>query len=1132
MRQKIKLLALCKTSRSRRAVLGALKERKCSCTAVTLNALSDFMTRAREERFDVGLLEYASLPVEAAKHVRLLKRLGKQLPLILLVAGREEERALCLLEKGVISDYVVKSARGMKRLSSVLLMVTGRSRGSGADVPSLISNETVARLIENSMVGIARTTPDGRILFANQALVQLLGYDSFEELQTRNLQQEGFTESHPRSEFLELVNAAGEIRGYESVWKRKDGTFIHVRENARVVRGADGRVLYYDDVIENITEQKQASLSLQEKVAALQTLTDVDRDILAAHQREDILELVCRSAASLLKTPMAAIVSTRDAKWSVKTTFGVQHPDELKREWGKVNSMASREALADAVLDDISVAPPAILKPLVREGVCSLLTAMLTIGAREEGILLVMDTRPRTWTKEDHALLKVLAGRASSALEKAHLLMDAQRRGDEFAALHQVSVDLSRRQGLQSVLSKIVDSVSQIMHVPSAFIYLYDPKRERLDLSISKGMEYSKKLSVKLGEGLAGRVAQRREAAVIKNYRKWAHRLKALDEIGYSSVLEVPMLFGGMLIGVLGVAEIMNATRQFTEQDEQLLSLFAAQAASAVHNENLFEATQQSNRELNRLYRALGALIGAFSPNIEDICRRIAQIVVTEFSQSNCSVWLVSGDPPSLRRMALAGTTASEIVLRPLSLTGKGLIPKAIRSGQIVNVPDVHADPDYLSGWEAARSELVLPLQHGDTVIGALDLQSAEPSAFHEDEVRVLSQFASRASLMVEYARLASETEQRLQRLSVLHTVDIAVASSLDLQVTMKVFLEQVTSQLHVDAADVLLLNPYLQILEFAAGRGFRETGIRRVSLRLGEDAAGQAALERVMVGLSRIDGADAQVSHPERIAGEGFVSMYAVPLIARGKLKGVMELWFRSPFHADLEWQTFVETLARQAAVSIDDAHLFEQLQQSYTELTVAYDSTIEGWAKLLELRNVEPQGHTRRVAALVVELARRLNVPEQELKHIHRGAILHDIGKLAIPEQILLKPSKLTEEEMAAIRTHPVIARDLLTSIDYLRPAAVIPYGHHERWDGHGYPNGLAGEQIPLAARIFSVVDVWDTLLCRQSYRSAWCETDVLKYIRAQSGIEFDPRVVNAFFALLQEGNKGIVSDNYDTI
>jgi response regulator RpfG family c-di-GMP phosphodiesterase len=216
------------------------------------------------------------------------------------------------------------------------------------------------------------------------------------------------------------------------------------------------------------------------------------------------------------------------------------------------------------------------------------------------------------------------------------------------------------------------------------------------------------------------------------------------------------------------------------------------------------------------------------------------------------------------------------------------------------------------------------------------------------------------------------------------------------------------------------------------------------------------------------------------------------------------------------------VETLARQAAIAIDDAHLFEQLQHSYTELSVAYDGTIAGWARLLELRNIEPEGHAHTVTTLTMDLARQIGVPEQELVHIYRGALLHDIGKLAIADAILFKAGGLSEEEEAIVRTHPVFAYDFLSSIEHLRPAAHIPYYHHEKWDGSGYPRGLKGESIPLAVRIFSVVNVWDTLQREYPGQPAWSEADATAYIRECAGRDFDPQVVEAFLALLRETGK----------
>jgi len=193
--------------------------------------------------------------------------------------------------------------------------------------------------------------------------------------------------------------------------------------------------------------------------------------------------------------------------------------------------------------------------------------------------------------------------------------------------------------------------------------------------------------------------------------------------------------------------------------------------------------------------------------------------------------------------------------------------------------------------------------------------------------------------------------------------------------------------------------------------------------------------------------------------------------------------------------------------------------LEQSNLDLNLAYDLTLEGWAKALEMRDKETEGHSQRVVSLTVQLAEHLGVPQGELTHIRRGALLHDIGKLGIPDQILLKPDRLTEDEWRIMRMHPVYARQLLAGIPYLALSIEIPYGHHEHWDGSGYPRGLCGEQIPLAARIFTIVDVWDALRDNRPYRSAWSDADTLAYIQQQSGRIFDPAIVPVFLEMVQK-------------
>ena len=193
-------------------------------------------------------------------------------------------------------------------------------------------------------------------------------------------------------------------------------------------------------------------------------------------------------------------------------------------------------------------------------------------------------------------------------------------------------------------------------------------------------------------------------------------------------------------------------------------------------------------------------------------------------------------------------------------------------------------------------------------------------------------------------------------------------------------------------------------------------------------------------------------------------------------------------------------------------------KLREANAQLLNAYEATIEGLSHALDLRDRETEGHSRRVTEVTVKLAQALDISEDEITHIRRGALLHDIGKIGIPDSILHKPYTLTEEEWVTMRRHPQFAYDMLSHIEYLRPALAIPYNHHEKWDGTGYPRRLKGEEIPMSARLFAIADVWDALTSNRPYRDAWTEEQALAYIREQSGKHFDPQVVELFFKVIE--------------
>ncbi len=413
-----------------------------------------------------------------------------------------------------------------------------------------------------------------------------------------------------------------------------------------------------------------------------------------------------------------------------------------------------------------------------------------------------------------------------------------------------------------------------------------------------------------------------------------------------------------------------------------------------------------------------------------------------------------------------------------------------------------------------ARPLAMVPLMVQQHVMGVLAV--GRDAEIRADEVRLLLSVADIVASSIHRATLFEQTQFRLERLTALRAIDLAINASLDMRVILDVLLAHVLTQLRVDASAVLLLNPLTQTLEFAAGRGFRTSAISRSHVRVGERDAGRAALERRLVSVPDLANADGPLGRREALAAEGFQAYFAVPLIAKGQVNGVLEVFHRGALEADQEWLEFLETLSGQAAIAINNTSLFNGLQRSNADLARAYDATIEGWSRALDLRDRETEGHSQRVTELTLRLALALGVSPSDLVHVRRGALLHDIGKMGVPDAILLKPGPLTDEEWVIMRRHPLLAHELLSPITYLRPALDIPLYHHEKWDGAGYPHGLKGEQIPLTARLFTVADVWDALRSDRPYRKSWPADRTQAYLRDQAGRHFDPAVVETFMRM----------------
>ncbi|PWH12683.1 MAG: histidine kinase [Anaerolineae bacterium] len=484
-------------------------------------------------------------------------------------------------------------------------------------------------------------------------------------------------------------------------------------------------------------------------------------------------------------------------------------------------------------------------------------------------------------------------------------------------------------------------------------------------------------------------------------------------------------------------------------------------------------------------------------------------------------IWLHQPAENHLRVAAATGWFADlrETPIKP----GEGIAGTVFASGRAHISPEFVSDaflcPSDIERVPAGWGGACIPIHALETLVGVFFVSCPLPRQVQPDEIKLLESLTRMAGVTLQRMELYESTQRRARQLEALHEIDRAISGSMGLRAILDTLCRQAATELRMDAAGVLLLDPTDMTLGYAAGYGFRTSAYQHLRVRLGQGQAGLAALERKTFHCPDLRSAVPAFLRKELLENEGFLAYAVVPLIAKGNIKGVLEVFHRAPFSPDREWWGFLEKLALQGAIGIENAQLFESLERSNMELSLAYDATIEGWSRALDLRDKETEGHTLRVMEMTVRLARAAGMTDQELVHVRHGALLHDIGKMGVPDAILLKPDKLTDEEWVVMRQHPMLAYEMLSPIAYLRPALDIPYCHHEKWDGTGYPRGLKGEQIPLAARLFAVVDVWDALRSDRPYRLGWPEEKVREYIRASAGTHFDPKAVELFLKLISE-------------
>ncbi len=934
---------------------------------------------------------------------------------------------------------------------------------------ALRENEELYRtLFEQANDAIFIENEDDEILDVNSRACKLLGY-SREELLTMKVPdiQAPEVRGQVRSVIKEeLKQYSGTV--FEGLDLRRDGTPVPVEISTSRI-GTSGLAL---SIVRDITERKQAEAALRESEERYRSLVENLNEVVFATDTQGSITYI---------SPVSERVSAYTAEEITGQSFSrFIHPNDLPElQASFMRTLAGR-------------LEPSEFRIITKHGAVRWVQT---------------SSRPQFHNGQLVGLMGILTD------------ITERRWADQVQeAVQKISQAATSVDNLEDLYRSIHSILGGLMPVDNLFIALYDAPSDMLSYPYYVDQYDQTPAPEEPGRGLTAYVL--RTGRVLLAPPEVFNELVEQGEvelIGSPSIdwLGVPLRVDDRIIGVMAAQSYTENVR-YGKQEMNIMEFVSTQVAMAIERRQAEEALSRKIEELTVLHAV--AIAGSEAIAEDTLIERATQIIGETLYTDNFGVLVLDDEAGVLRTHG--SYRGLQQAPRQLTITlGEGIVGQVAVEGRSRRISDVSREPTYLNIDPRVQSELCVPLKAGERVIGVINAESAHKDAYTETDERLLETVASQLATTIEKLRLFEETRRHLQRLNALHKIDRAITASMDLKLTLDVLLSQALSQLGIDAGDILLFNLSAQTLEYAAGRGFRTTSLQHPDQRLNKGYAGRIVLGRAPVYIPNLIEAEDEFVASLQPAQEGFVAYFGVPIIAKGEVKGVLEVFHRAPLRPKREWFDFLAALAAQAAIAIDNTSLFDALQRSNQELTMAYDSTLEGWSRAMELRDQETEGHTRRVTALTMRLAKLLGVSDTDLVHVRRGAILHDIGKIGIPDKVLQKPGSLSTEERKIMQKHPGYAFDLLRPIAYLRPALDIPLQHHEKWDGSGYPRGLKGEQIALAARAFAVADVWDALNCDRPYRKAWQRERALEYMRSQAGSHFEPRIVGLFLDLIEE-------------
>jgi putative nucleotidyltransferase with HDIG domain len=870
--------------------------------------------------------------------------------------------------------------------------------------------------------------------------------------------------------------------------------------------------------LENARLRREAQRHLQE----VETLAALSQMLNQTMETGEVLDHALRVLTDQLELASAWFLTLRDDPQTPLTLAAALHlPPALQAEGAFDGTcLCQARALSGELTKAINVVKCERLAGQPPQATCGLYhhaSVPVHSGGCLVGLLNLALPEGRHFTPEELRLLTAAAETLGVALGRARL---HERVAEQRVLEQETLLRFSRRLlGLlepESVACATFEVLKAHLQPDAISLLVLDAHGTHLELIAAEGWASTYVGHMRLplqppeSSGVAWAVHTRKP--VIRDHTREDGPIrspKGVREAGVQASLIVPVLVSSAenpsprVVGVLVLDSL--AARRFSEDEVRFVSVVAGQTAVALERARAYQTARRRQKQLailNDLAREMTGLL-----EVEELCSTVARRLRQAFGYLNIGIFTVDSVTEEVVLRGVSG--AYEPLVQPgryRQALGEGIIGQAAKSGQTLVINDTRQHPGFfdLEGMRV-HAELAIPLKVGDRVIGVLNVDSEQINAFDASDVTILTTVGDQLAVALEKAHLFHETRARAMQMARLASLGEALNRPFTRAGVIEAIGRGALALSRADRAAVYLREPD-DTVSCPWSQGLSPEYVAQVTARAQELPGGRLAESIEPVFVSDVAALPENSPFRELAASEGYRALALWPLVYEGRVVAAVGCYHDTPCSWHAAEQEVMATFCRQAAVALENARLYGALEDAYVETIVAL-------ANAMDARDAYTADHSERLAAWAEATARELGCSEEEIQAVRWAALLHDIGKIGVPDHILRKPGPLDETEWEVIRRHPEVGARIVAPVKKL--AAVVPIirAHQEHWDGSGYPDGLKGEAIPLGARIVAVVDAYGAIVDERPYKPARSHEEAVAELRRCAGTQFDPRVVEAF-------------------